>query len=74
MGKILDKTKKHEKQINIGDKYPSPCGHKGSVVWISKDKKCIAVKCSKDHKVPIKKVYNQIVMRKTKPVYILKVT
>ena len=32
-------------ELKVGDVYKCPEGHKANIVWISEDKKVIAVKC-----------------------------
>jgi len=34
---------------SVGDFYKCPEGHKAKIVWISEDKKTIAVKCPQKH-------------------------
>ena len=45
--------------MEVGDEFKIPkkfCGHIGEIVWISKDKKTIAVQCHKYHsKNPVTK-------------------
>jgi len=42
--------------LNVGDVYECPEGHKAKIVWISEDKKVIAVKCPQRHFSKIVKV------------------
>ncbi|OYT49424.1 hypothetical protein B6U79_01820 [Candidatus Bathyarchaeota archaeon ex4484_231] len=42
--------------LNIGDTYECPEGHKAKIVWISEDKKVIAVKCPQRHFSKVVKV------------------
>jgi hypothetical protein len=43
-------------ELNVGDTYNCPEGHKASIVWISEDKKLIAVKCPQRHLSKVVKV------------------
>ena len=43
-------------ELKVGDAYKCPEGHMAKIVWISEDKKTIAVKCSHEHFDKIKKV------------------
>jgi hypothetical protein len=41
--------------LNVGDIFECPEGHEARIVWISEDKKMVAVKCSQKH---LRKVVN----------------
>jgi len=43
-------------EFKVGDIYKCPEGHKAKIVWISEDKKLIAVKCAKRHFDKVAKV------------------
>jgi hypothetical protein len=43
-------------ELNVGDTYRCPEGHKAKIVWISEDKKVIAVKCPQKHFSKVVKV------------------
>jgi len=36
-------------ELKVGDSYDCPEGHKAKIVWISEDKKAIAVRCPEKH-------------------------
>ena len=42
--------------LKIGDAYKCPEGHKAQIVWISEDKKTIAVRCHHKHFDKVAKV------------------
>jgi len=43
-------------QFKVGDIYQCPEGHKAKIVWISEDKKVIAVRCPQKHLSKVVKV------------------
>jgi len=43
-------------EFKVGDGYKCPEGHSASIVWISEDKKIIAVKCPRKHLSKVEKV------------------
>ncbi len=43
-------------QLKVGDIYECPEDHKAKIVWISEDKKVIAVRCPQKHLSKIVKV------------------
>jgi hypothetical protein len=43
-------------ELKIGDIYKCPEGHKAKIVWISEDKKVIAVRCPQKHFDKVAKV------------------
>jgi len=43
-------------ELKVGDSYKCPEGHKAIIVWVSEDKKLIAVKCHRKHLSKVKKV------------------
>lgn len=46
-------------ELEIGDVFKCPEGHKAKIVWISEDKKVIAVRCPKKHLRKVVKVTDQ---------------
>ena len=36
-------------ELKVGDTFKCPEGHKAKIVWISEDKKTVAVKCPQEH-------------------------
>ncbi len=36
-------------ELRVGDIFECPEGHKAKIVWISEDKKVVAVECSQEH-------------------------
>jgi hypothetical protein len=42
--------------LNIGDTFKCPEGHKAKIVWISGDKKAVAVRCPQRHLKKVVKV------------------
>jgi hypothetical protein len=51
--------------LSVGDFYKCPEGHKAKIVWISEDKKLIAVKCPQRHFNKVVKVADH-----ERPVYV----
>lgn len=45
-------------KLKVGDPYRCPKDHKAKIVWISEDKKTIAVKCPQRHFSKVAKVPN----------------
>ena len=45
-------------ELKVGDSYRCPKDHKAKIVWISEDKKTIAVKCRQRHFSKVAKVPN----------------
>jgi len=43
-------------ELKVGDTYKCPEGHKATIVWISEDKKVIAVRCPQEHLRKVVKV------------------
>jgi len=43
-------------ELKVGDTYRCPKDHKAKIVWISEDKKTIAVKCPQRHFSKVAKV------------------
>ena len=43
-------------ELKVGDSYRCPKDHKAKIVWISEDKKSIAVKCPQRHISKVAKV------------------
>ena len=43
-------------ELKVGDTYKCPEGHKAKIVWISEDKKIIAVRCLHRHFSKVAKV------------------
>jgi len=43
-------------ELKVGDTYRCPKDHDGKIVWISEDKKTIAVKCPQRHFSKVAKV------------------
>jgi len=44
------------KMLKVGDDFKCPEGHKAKIVWISEDKKVVAVRCPRKHFDKIVKV------------------
>jgi len=51
--------------LKVGEVYECPEGHKARIVWISEDKKLIAVKCPQRHFNKVVKVADH-----ERPVYV----
>jgi hypothetical protein len=43
-------------ELKVGESFRCPEGHKATIVWISEDKKVIAVKCPQKHLKKVVKV------------------
>ncbi len=43
-------------ELNVGDTSKCPEGHKATIVWISENKKVIAVKCPRKHLNKVEKI------------------
>lgn len=43
-------------ELKVGDSFKCPEGHKAKIVWISEDKKVIAVRCPQKHLSKVVKV------------------
>ena len=43
-------------ELKVGDSFKCPEGHKAKIVWISEDKKVVAVKCPQKHLKKVVKV------------------
>jgi len=43
-------------ELKVGDIFECPEGHKAKIVWISEDKKVVAVRCPQDHLSKVVKV------------------
>jgi len=43
-------------ELKVGDIYKCPEGHSAKIVWISEDKKVVAVKCPQEHLSKVVKV------------------
>ena len=43
-------------ELNVGDIFECPEGHKAKIVWISEDKKVVAVRCPHQHFSKVAKV------------------
>jgi hypothetical protein len=43
-------------ELKVGDAYKCPEDHEAEIVWISEDKKLIAVKCPRRHLSKVEKV------------------
>jgi len=40
----------------VGDRFKCPEGHEATIVWISEDKKVVAVRCPREHLGKVRKV------------------
>jgi len=45
-------------ELKVGDIFKCPEGHKAKIVWISEDKKVVAVRCPHKHFSKVAKVAN----------------
>ncbi len=43
-------------ELKVGDTFKCPEGHKAKIVWISEDKKAVAVRCPQKHLKKVVKV------------------
>ncbi|MDQ1278847.1 MAG: hypothetical protein QG670_107 [Thermoproteota archaeon] len=43
-------------ELNVGDSFECPEGHNARIVWLSEDKKVVAVRCSHEHLSKVLKV------------------
>jgi len=43
-------------ELKVGDTFECPEGHKAKIVWISEDKKVVAVRCPHEHLSKVVKV------------------
>jgi len=60
-------------EVKLGKPYPIPCGHRSKIVWISKDRRVIAVKCMEGHIVE-KEHWDRSIKKKTNLIYIIEVS
>ena len=44
-------------ELKVGNSFRCPEGHKAKIVWISEDKKVVAVRCPCEHLKKVVKVY-----------------
>lgn len=58
----------------VGDRMETPCGHRGVIVWVSKDGKTYAVQCLEEKKhVRTRSDWRGKIKTCLKPVYLLEV-
>jgi len=43
-------------ELKVGDSFKCPEGHEATIVWISEDKKVVAVRCPQKHLGKVRKV------------------
>ena len=43
-------------ELKVGDSFKCPEGHEATIVWISQDKKVVAVRCPQKHLGKVRKV------------------